>query len=185
MIAAGPLIFNYPDAQKKNRWVDNIFAKDSLPPAEFLEAAEAIAGLEPAYQNSILKQIPNPCQYSVLSDSAVTRGWAAYQYHFSSKNHGILQVMVRDDNKDNVARFKLRGLDGSISYELRAYISPMIPQNVWGPGHMPMSGKTDPADIVALGLSPQIPGRDLLKKGLELKIGSSPQIVWIIYQATK
>jgi hypothetical protein len=184
-LAAGPLILNYPDAQKKNQWVDNVFAKDSLPPAEFLEAAEALAGPEPAYQQSLLKQEPNPCIYSVLSDTAVSRGWAAYQYHFSSKNHGILQVMVRDDNKDNVARFKLRGLDGTRSYKLKAYVSPITPQNVWGPGQMPMSSKTDPADIVALGLSGQIPGHDLLKKGIELKIGSSPQIIWITYQATK
>lgn len=48
--AGGPLLFN--SHQNKNEWLDNLFLKDGTLPPEFLEAMQACAGLEPAYQKT-------------------------------------------------------------------------------------------------------------------------------------
>jgi hypothetical protein len=45
-----------------------------------------------------------------------------------------------------------------------------------------MLGKVAPADLATLGLAAKLSGRDLLDHGLTLKLGKSPQVVWIAYR---
>jgi hypothetical protein len=48
-----------------------------------------------------------------------------------------------------------------------------------------MLGETSVADPAALGLSSPVQGRDLLSTGLAVKVGGSPQVIWIVYQRGK
>ena len=185
--AAGPLIFDNADgnldAQEKNRWIDNTIEKDGMPPAEFLDAVQAFAGLEPAYAAKVLGAKARPCSRYVLGESSGQAPWSAIQFDLPAEGRGVVQVMAQNGGKGDVARFKLCGLDGAVLYQLHAYTSPVVPTNVWGPGQMPMLGETTPADLAALGLSAQVAGRDLLTSGLAVTLGRSPRAVWIAYQA--
>jgi hypothetical protein len=183
--AAGPLIFDYPDARKKNHWIDNIFATDSLPPAEFLDALEAFAGLELVYQTKLLKTKARLCVFHVLDEPSSQGRLSAIQFDFPVENRGVIEVFVGHGKHHGVARFKLRGLDGASAYELHAFSSLLAPQKVWGPDKMPMIGTVAPVDLAALNIASRISGQDLIEKGLALKPGKSPQVIWIFYQATK
>jgi len=85
--AGGPLLFN--SQQNKNIWQDNLFLKDGKLPPEFIEVMQAITGLEPEYQKSILRHEPIKCQHWVLSDTAYSRGLVAYQFHLPARNSGM------------------------------------------------------------------------------------------------
>ncbi len=181
-LAAGPLIFNYKDALQKNKWIDNLFEKEDLPPSEFLDAVQALAGPESAYQLALLGQKPNPCQYFTLNDSTKSIGWAAYQYYFPERNCGVIQLMVREGNNDDLVKFKLKSLNNNSIYELKAYRSLIVPQPVWAPNPAPVAEKTEFVRLQELGLPDQVSGNNLTGKGVELKIGKIPQAIWIVYQ---
>jgi hypothetical protein len=174
--AAGPLIFDYPNAKEKNTWINNLLFKDSTPPAEFIEASERFAGLEPAYAAKLTKSSPNPCNRYVLGDAAPGATWSAIQYDLPAEGQGVVEVVVRDDNAGKDIRLQLQGLSAG-SYQLKAYNSVATPANVWGPGQMPMLGPVQSVDLATLGIaSPaDLPG------GLSIKPSPSNQIIWIAY----
>lgn len=183
--AAGPLIFNYAGAQRKNKWMDNTFENEGLPPAEFVEVKQAQAGLEPAFQKSLLRIETNPCQFSLLGDTLTHKGWSAYQYHLPKKNRGVVQIFVHKGNQDMIARLKLVGLNTKFRYRLKAYGSPVVTQKVWGPEPMPMPLNADSLKPADLGLAEQMSGHDMINAGLSVKLSRSPQLVWIAYDALK
>jgi hypothetical protein len=186
--AAGPLIFNF-DSKKDNIWIDNVFQATGIPPDASIEAWEAYAGPEPAYRELLRKSQPDPCARYFLENSSAQSSDSAIQFHFSSKNHGVIQFARLEGKADDIAGFKLFGLDRTLSYELQAYSAPVAPQNVWGgPGvtqQMPMAGKTNMANLADLGLPVSVSGRDLMDKGLVMKFGNLPQVVWIVYHVAK
>jgi hypothetical protein len=179
-LAAGPLIFDYADAKEKNRWIDNLLFQDSTPPAEFIEATERFAGLEPAYAAKLTKTAGNPCVRYVLDDSSPGATWSAIQYDLPAEGRGVVAIVVHDDNAEKDIQLKLRGLREG-AYQLQAYNSVAAPAKVWGPEEMPMLGAVQSADLAALGLSSPLAGRQLLDEGLSLKPGKSPQAIWIAY----
>ena len=183
--AAGPLIFNYTGAREKNKWIDNTFENEGMPPAEFLEVKQAQAGLEPAFQKSLLKMEPNPCQFSTLSDTIVHKGWSAYQYYLVKHHKGVVQLIVQERNVDHKALLKLIGLDTKSMYRLKAYGSPVVSQKVWGPEPIPMPLNTDSLNLTNLGLPEKISGYDMSNAGLSVKLGNTPQLVWITYDELK
>lgn len=194
-LAGGPLIFD-KNAKQINTWLDNLFQKDGTPPEEFIEALQASAGLEPAYQRSVLKVEPNPCQYSSLVDSAANDGWAAYQFHLPKKDRGVVEIVRRREGEGDVANLKLRHLEAAAHYELRGYAGALAPSAVWGPPDpvepttMTMLSNVVPIRLSEVGLAiehenTRISGRELMEKGLSTKLAHSPQVVWIAYQLAK
>ena len=179
--AAGPLIFNYSGAQEKNKWVDNTFVNKGMPPDEFIEVKQALAGPELPFQKSLLKMEPNPCEFSVLSDTVVHKGWSAYQYHLTTKNRGVIQIFVHEGNADKIVQFKLNGLETKRNYKLKAYGSPVVSQKVWGPDPMPMPVKTEKLDLSSIGLAENMSGNDLFSTGLSVKLRKTPHVLWIAY----
>jgi hypothetical protein len=154
-----------------------------------LEALEASAGLQPSYRARLLGAEPKPSARSVLVEPSEQASLSVAQFDLSNGDHGVVQVAQLEGGKDDVVRFKLLGLDGAASYELRAYSAPVGPQNVWGgPGvvqQMAMLGETAPADLALLGLESRVQGTDLLDGSLAIKLGDSPQVIWIVYRKVK
>ena len=203
--AGGPLLFN--SHQNKNAWQDNLFLKDGTLPPEFVEVLQACAGLEPAYRKSILKQEANPCQYSVLSDLGVAKGWAAYQFHLPAKNRGVVQIVRRADCTVETVAPKFRGLNAGARYEVKGYAGSLARADdsfyagtlidegtkknyLAALGDLPILSGHAVLPLVELDL-PVVDGRtamtgkDLLDTGLALKLGKSSQVVWIAYQVVK
>jgi hypothetical protein len=178
--AAGPLIFDYPGAKEKNTWIDNLFFKGSTPPAEFIEAAQRFAGLEPNYAARFTKSAGKPCLRYVLGDPKPGATWSAIQFDLPEEGRGVVQIAVRDENAGKDIEIKPLGLKEG-SYQLQAFRSTESPGDVWGPGQMPMLGAVQPVDLATLGLSSPLPGRPLPDEGLSLKPGKSPQVIWITY----
>jgi hypothetical protein len=183
--AAGPLIFNF-DSKKTNSWIDNLFQPIGTPPDAMLEALEASAGLQPSYRARLLGAEPKSSARYVLVEPSDQASLSVAQFDLSNGDRGIVQVVRMEDGGDAMVRFRLRGLDGAASYELRVYTAPVGPQKVWGvTQQMPMLGETSVADPAALGLSSPVQGRDLLSTGLAVKVGGSPRVIWIVYQRGK
>lgn len=203
--AGGPLLFN--SHQNKNAWQDNLFLKDGTLPPEFVEVMQACAGLEPAYRKSILKQEANPCQYSVLNDLGVAKGWAAYQFHLPAKNRGVVQIVRQADCAVETVALKFRGLNAGARYEVKGYVGSLARANdtfyvgtlidegtkknyLAALGDLPILSGHAVLPLVELGL-PVVDGRtamtgkDLLDTGLALKLGKSSRVVWIAYQVVK
>lgn len=190
--AAGPIIFNSRTAEQDNTWLDNLFQREGTLPREFIEAMEAHAGLEPAYQRSLLRKESNPCRYSSLMDVAANKGMAAYQFDLPSRSRGVIEIICRQDGSGASEILKLRGLDGSARYELKSYASALTRKPVWGmhdrqgPETMVMlsDGATLPLSEAGLSVADgeTITGRQLTEQGLAIKTPTSPQVVWIAYQ---
>ena len=187
--AAGPLIFNYKDVSQTNTWIDNLFQKDGTPPSEFIEVLQASAGLEPAYQSSIRKMEPNPCQRSILIGPTAEGGIAAYQFDLPKKGRGVIEVVCKPGVAGDHATVKLLGLQGTADYVLKAYAGTLAPSAVWGPpdpdkpASMPMLSNVVPVQLSEVGLEESnFSGGDLMKMGLPMKFSQSPQVVWIVYQ---
>jgi hypothetical protein len=190
--AAGPIIFNSRTAEQDNTWLDNLFQRDGTLPQEFIEAMEAHAGLEPAYQRSVLRKESTPCNYSSLVDSAANKGMAAYQFDLPSRSRGIIEIICRQDGSGASEILKLRGLDGSAKYELKSYAGALARKPVWGmhdrqgPETMVMVSDGAAVPLSEAGLSvadgKTIAGRQLTEQGLAIKLPTSPQVVWIAYQ---
>jgi len=190
--AAGPIIFNSKTAEQDNTWQDNLFQKEGTLPVEFIEAMEAHAGLEPAYQRPLLGKQSNPCKYSSLVDSASNKGMAAYQFDLTSKNRGVIEIICRQEGSGASEILKLRGLDGSAKYELKSYAAALARNPVWGmhdrqgPETMVMLSDGAAVALSDAGLSvadgKTITGRQLTEQGLAIKLPPSPRVVWIAYQ---
>lgn len=174
--AAGPLIFDYPHAKEQNNWIDNLLFKDSAPPAEFIEATERFAGLEPAYAAKLTNTAGGPCLRSVLGDSSPNATWSAIDYYLPAEGRGVIEVIVRDNKAGKDIRLKLQGLTAG-TYHLQAYGSIATPGNVWGPGQMPLLGPVENVDLATLGIA----NSSDLPDGFSLKPSSSNQVIWIAY----
>jgi Right handed beta helix region len=189
--AAGPVIMG-ATAEQDNTWLDNLFQREGTPPQEFVEAMEAHAGLEPAYQRSVLRKESNPCKYFSLVDSAANKGMTAYQFDLPSKSRGVIEIICRREGGGGSEILKLRGLDGSAKYELKSYASALARKPVWGshdmlgPETMVMLSDAAAVPLSNAGLSvadgKTISGRQLTKQGLTMKLAESPQVMWIAYQ---
>ena len=206
--AGGPLLFNA--ATTDNAWVDNLFEKEGTPPQQFIEAIQACAGLEPAYRKSLLQQDPQPCLYSVLTDPAAARGWAAYQFHLSVSNRGVVQIVRRADCNAESITVKFRGLDAGASYAMKGYVGKLAKADtayndgIWfgksdkklaahyievladipilsGHAETPLSD----LGIAVAGGKASMAGKQLLDDGLTLRIGKSPEMIWIDYRQAK
>jgi len=163
------LIVNFSDAGK-NTWRDNLIQNGATLPKEFIEAIQSYAGLEAAY-----RQPPTRWTRQELTDPA-EKGWSALQYDLPAEGRGVIQVIARDVPKDGSIPVKPRGLDAAVTYELRAYAGTMAA------GLVAMLGNVAPADPAAPGLPASASGRDLLDKGLSVKIAKAPQVVWMAYR---
>jgi len=176
--------------EQKNTWLDNVFQKDGTPPLEFIEAMQAHAGLEPAYQRSILKKKPNPCQWYSLADHAKD-GWAAYQFDFPKEGRGVIEIIRRPESKGDPAILKLRGLDTAAHYsEMKGYAGNLGPSPVWGSGSMVMLSNVVPLPSSNVGLALEeantsMRGRELLDRGLPVTLAKSSQVIWIVYHRAK
>jgi Right handed beta helix region len=190
--AAGPIIFNSRTAEQDNTWLDNLFQREGTPPQEFVEAMEAHAGLEPAYQRSVLRKESNSCKYFSLVDSAANKGMTAYQFDLPSKSRGVIEIICRREGGGGSEILKLRGLDGSAKYELKSYASALARKPVWGshdmlgPETMVMLSDAAVVPLSDAGLSvadgKTISGRQLTEQGLTMRLAESPQVMWIAYQ---
>jgi hypothetical protein len=170
-----PFIVSFSEA-KNNTWHDNLIQQGATLPSVFVEAMEAYAGLEPEYRQSLLKAEPRDWACHMLNDPAGHVGWAATQFDLGAEGRGVVRVVVRDGNKDDVARVTLCGMDSTASYDLNAY------HTASEPGQTPILGQTDPADLAALGIPAQASGQGLRDNGLTVKLGKSPRVLWIIYR---
>jgi hypothetical protein len=129
---AGVPLFLWKCRKQDNAWLDNLFQKEGTLPQEFIEAVQARAGLEPAYRQSILKQVPSeaegaesePCNYDPLIGpySASDTGWAAYQFDRPQTGQGVIELFRRAEGKEDSVRLKLRDLDTSAWYEMKGYV---------------------------------------------------------------
>jgi hypothetical protein len=203
MNAGGPLLFN--SSKNKNVWHDNLFLKNGSLPEEFIEVMKNSTGLDPEYQKSILKQEPNPCHFSVLSDTSVSKGWAAYQFHLPSKKRGVVQIISRSDSTSEPIDLKLLELDKSARYLLKGYAGSLAKADstfydgtlvlfaglkknyLTALDDLLINSGHDLLPLAEIGLSvingrTVISGRDMLEKGLTLKPGKSPRVIWITYQ---
>jgi hypothetical protein len=191
--AAGPLIFDYKNAKQTNSWLDNLFQKDGSPPEEFIEALQASAGLEPAYQGSIRKMEPNPCQRSILIDPKTQGSLAAYQFDLSKKGRGVVEIVRPPEGIGDGVTLKFLGLQASADYSLKGYASPLVPSEVWGPpdpdkpASMPMLSNVISVLLADIGLAldeseAKVSGRKLMEQGLSINAVKSPQVIWIAYQ---
>ncbi len=146
---------------------------------------QAHAGLEPAYQRSILKKEKNPCQHSRLGDSAAKDGWAADQFDFPKKSRGVVEI-IRREGKGDLAILKLSGLDAAAHYAMKGYAGHLGPSAVWGPRIDGDAVQCRPAVAVRPGLgtrgSNTMSGRELVEQGLPMRLAKSPQVVWIAYR---
>ena len=184
-LAAGPLICNCEREEQKNSWLDNLFQKEGTPPPEFIEAMQALAGLEPAYQRSILKKEPNLCQYARPGESAANEGWAAYQFDLPKKGRGVVEI-IRREGKGDLGTLKLPGLDTAAHYAMKGYAGHLGPSPVWGQGSMAMLSNVAPLPLSDLGSAlaegNTMSGRELIEQGLPMRLDRSSQVVWITYQ---
>ena len=74
-------------------WRENVFLKTGTPPAEFLAAVQARAGLEPAYRRKLLKQDAPVCHYHIIVPAdASQKGWSAGQFDMPGAEQGVVQV---------------------------------------------------------------------------------------------
>ena len=200
--AGGPLILS--GQQTNNTWQDNLFLKDGTLPPEFVEVMQARAGLEPAYQKSLLKKEPNPCQYSVLSEPTATNNWVAYQFHLPARNRGVVEIIQRTNHSNETITIKLLGLHAEAAYTIKAYAGDLPPADqtfylgtlidesarrtcLAALGDLPILSGYAVLPVSQLGLpragdQSVMTGKYLLDNGLTFKLGRSPKAVWIAYQ---
>jgi hypothetical protein len=186
-LAAGPLIFDNFPAQQSNTFVDNLFQKDGTPPQPFLDAVQALAGLEHAYRLALLGDDSAMCRYAALSDPAGGKGCAVYQFDLPRQGRGVIEIIRRTD-ADEVVPIALRGLDTASRYDLKGYSGTLNQDKVWGTGStMPMLSNVASVPLPKVGLtiadgSTSIAGRTLNEGGLVLKPENSAQVLWIAYR---
>ena len=186
-LAAGPLIFDGFPAQETNTFTDNLFQKEGTPPQEFLDAIQALAGLEPAPRKLILGIEPMACNYSVLSDPAGTKGCGVYQFDLPKQKQGVVEIVGRTDDNDIPVPITLRNLDAGSRYQLKGYSGSVKSDKIWGPGTMPILSNVAPVPLSKFGMavaddSTVLDGRTLSKGGLIVKPEKSVQIFWLAYR---
>ncbi|MCL5098997.1 MAG: right-handed parallel beta-helix repeat-containing protein [Candidatus Omnitrophica bacterium] len=177
--ATSPL-FGY--AKERNTWVDNIFLSTGSPPREFLEAVQSRAGLEPAYERSLLNIESKPYDYYPLTKGASTNdSWTAYEFNRPQTGQGVVEVFVHAEGKADSVQLKLRGLEASARYEMQGYASAVNRDTLQSPDVAPLPlGK----NVSASGGS-TMTGGELMEQGMPVSLAKAPQIIWIVYQRAK
>jgi hypothetical protein len=198
--AGGPLLFN--SHKSRNKWVDNLFQKEGTPPEEFIEVMKACTGLEPAYCKAILNTEPKLCNCYMIGETADTAPWAAYQFDLSKDGRGVVQVVRRSNYKDELLHLKLCGLNASGLYRLKGYTGTLAQadqhfyegtffgncdKNLFTTylaalGDLPILSNVH---AITLEGTTQMSGRELIEQGLQMKLGQTPQVVWIAYERVK
>lgn len=165
------LIVNFSNAGN-NTWRDNVIQNGCGLPPELVEAMQAHAGLEPKYRQALPGKPAAPWTRQPLGEASAQAPWAAVQYDLGAEGRGVVQLSVRDGNTSETAGVKLRNLDASSSYVLHGFAAAK-------------GGEAGPADLAALGLPATATGRDLLDKGLEIKLAKTAHFVWVVYRKAK
>ncbi len=194
--SGGPLLFNAKKAN--NTWYDNLFQKDGTPPEEFIEVMKAYTGLEPAYRKAILNTEPQLCRRYALGETADTAPWSAYQYDLPKEGRGVVQIVLRSGSKEETVRMKLHDLEAGASYSFKKYSGSMkkaeqdfyegiffgnsdrnlARQYASALSDLPILSNVLP--VPAEGTTP-MSGKELMEQGLPVKLGGSPQVLWISY----
>lgn len=203
--AGGPLLFNAK--QENNEWVDNLFEKVGNPPPEFLEAMQASAGLEPAYQRCLLGLKPEHWENSIITQRDKGQGVTFCQYHLPAQNRGIIQIICRTNGAANPGIINLRGLKAKALYELKGwegalgaadgsfYSGTLIDEGTRKSyraalGDLPILSEPRELSLSSLSL-PAVDGRtmmrgaDLKNASLALKTGETDRVIWITYRLAK
>jgi hypothetical protein len=195
--AGGPLLFN--STKERNGWSDNLFQNHGSPPGEFVEVMQAITGLEPAYQHSLLGSEPNPCKLAVLASKRSAGDCAIRQYELPTKRRGVIEIIQRSPATGQSIVVEPQYLSGEKQYALKAYQGTLaFAEKDFYTGY-----KIDSAYVKALGdlliLSNVIPvklsdlspnavredttsGKALRNGSVAVKLGPSPQVIWVAYQ---
>ena len=177
---SAPLFIN--GLGKDLAWIDNLFYQTGLPPEEFIQVMSAYSGLEPGFQQSLLRTSPARCVRHVLSPARDGSVWTAYQFDLPKDHRGVVQIVCQGGDQDERVSLKLRDLTPDADYALKAYASVAAGASAAGPAALPALGKTVAADLSALGITARTPGRALIDPGLAVNLSKSPQILWIVYQ---
>ena len=174
---SGALVCNCTGIQD-NSWSDNVFLNQGAPPREFIEAMQGYAGLEPAYRCALANaDSPTSDFYPLTENTSKNDVWSGYQFHRRQTGDGAVEVFRRDRAKSESARFKLRGLDATASYELKLSTA-MIEKTLLVTLPQPnaesalVTGKT------------RMTGQQLMEEG-SLSKAQPAQIIWITYHRVK
>lgn len=174
----GGLFFNGNTA--RNTWRENVIQKGGSPPAEFIEAVQALVGLEPAYRRSLLKTEAPACDYQQLAPADTDSSWSGCQFHRSGTGAGVVLACRRAGSDNDTARFKLRGLDATATYDLKLWVG-----EEWD-GRVLSSVQPVPNVGPVLGeAGARRTGRQLAEEGLLVKLARRPQVAWVAYQRVK
>jgi hypothetical protein len=206
------VILNRKEDLAKNAWTDNlVFAdREEAPPAEFIEAMRAYAGIETAYRKSLEGVEPRRCDLRELDAVSSDATWRAYQFDLRDQRRGVVLMVRRidprlaseravttvnrkaqyDESKQALwwppaagdVRVKPQGLDPAAQYAIKVYSGRVEPTLAPGQGGLlfPMVRQVAPTD--ELGLPETATGRELMESGLAVKPGTTPCTIWIAYQ---
>jgi hypothetical protein len=186
----------------RDGWELNPGRKDYGPPAEFIEAMSAYAGLEPAYRERLEGTAARRCELHVLEDGLT------WQFDFPEEGRGVVYridaragkgietgdaaasdagtaAAASSDREAKTIAVSLRGLEEGLRYQIRAYTGAVRPTptdsftgNFTSGPAFPMVHEVLPAP------EPSFPatstGRELTDQGLALPTG--PTAVWVVYE---
>lgn len=94
--------------------------------------------------------------YPLTPYSVTTDSWIAWQFNRPEEGKGVVQAYRRQDCPYESARFKLHGLDPAKSYQVR---------------------NLDETTVL------EVSGRELMDKGLLVRMSETPGSAWILYSA--
>ncbi len=175
------LILNHKEDIAANTWTGNLVLSEDeeTPPAEFVEAMAAYAGLEPGYRKARGGSAPHSCELHVLREGV---GW---QFDFPEQKRGVVQLLRADvaDVKQGDVTLKFQKLDPDARYALAAYKARVQPMRAVGEGKLLFPMVRDITPATGLGLPESASGRDLLNTGLTLR--GDAKVVWIRYQKVR
>jgi len=180
-------------------WELNPGQQDYAPPAEFIEAMSAYAGLESAYRERLEGTVGRRCELHVLDDGVT------WQFDFPAEGRGVVYRLKANAGKgaetgdaasdasssqsetpgEPTINVRLRGLDGGSRYQLKAYTGKIRPTPTDSSTGNFTSGPLFPmVHEVALAKEPAFPstaaGVDLTDKGLPLPDSSTA--AWVVYE---
>lgn len=173
----------YQCKAQDNVWLDNIFT-NGLPPRELLEAVQALAGLEPAYRRKLLGEDQLAGHFQALTEpSGAHDVWSAWQFHRPHGDDGLVQAFRRAESNAETAAFKLRGLDETGTYDLRALVGTFDKST---PPLMSKAASQPSPDAGPLPLNKdgqlRLSGRELMEQGVSVRLAQRPGVAWVIYR---
>jgi hypothetical protein len=177
------LILNHKGNLVKNTWKGNLVVAtpEETPPQEFIEAMAAYAGLEPAYRKTLLGTEAQAAELIVL-DGEEGRTW---QIDFPGRGDGVLCRYEDRPATGATVVVSPQRLAAGATYSLNAYSGQV--QSTRAPGEaklqFPMVSKIVP--MTDSGVPASATGRELLDKGLTIKLVQTPHFVWVVYRKAK